>query len=54
LFWMIGRFFLTIIFSNFCFFNKNIIFFILNISTNMLFSFLIVYLFRFYMLISRT
>lgn len=54
LFWMLGRFILTTMLSNLYFINKNIIVLILNIGMNMLFSFLIVYLFRFYMLFLRS
>ncbi|QCI23815.1 UPF0259 family protein [Buchnera aphidicola (Macrosiphoniella sanborni)] len=53
LFWMLSKFFLTILFSHIYILNKNIEFLILNISLNILFSVLIIYLFRFYMISLR-
>ncbi|QCI20414.1 UPF0259 family protein [Buchnera aphidicola (Brachycaudus cardui)] len=54
LFFLFGKFILTIILSNIHFMNKNIIFLILNISVNILYSILIIYLFRFYMIFLRS
>ncbi len=51
--WMCSKFILTAMLSNIYFINKNIVFLILNMSMNMLFSILIIYLFRFYMILSR-
>lgn len=53
LLWMSGKFFLTIIISHIYFINKNVIFLLLNVSSNVLYSILIIYLFRFYMLFLR-
>ncbi|QCI17672.1 UPF0259 family protein [Buchnera aphidicola (Acyrthosiphon lactucae)] len=54
LFWICSKFILTILVSHINFFNKNILFLIFNISINILFSILIIYLFRFYMILSRS
>jgi len=54
LFWIFGKLFLTILFSHIDFINKNILYVLLNISINILFSILIIYLFRFYMIFLRS
>lgn len=54
LLWIFGKFILIIVLSNMYFFNKNIVFLISNISINILYSILIIYLFRFYMLFSNS
>lgn len=54
LFWILGKFFLTILLSHMYFLNKNVAFLLLNISLNILFSILIIYLFRFYMISLRS
>lgn len=53
LFWIFGKLMLTVLFSNIYIVNKNIIFFILNININILYAILIIFLFRFYMLLIR-
>ncbi|QIQ41303.1 MAG: UPF0259 family protein [Buchnera aphidicola (Aphis urticata)] len=53
LFWMCMKFILTKVLLNLHFMNKNFIFFILNVNINVFFSILIIYLFRFYMLLLR-
>ena len=53
LFWMSIKFFLTKFLLNIHLINKDFIFLILNINTNIFFSILIIYLFRFYMLFLR-
>ncbi|ANZ22490.1 hypothetical protein ATN01_01370 [Buchnera aphidicola (Diuraphis noxia)] len=52
--WMCSKFFVTTILSSTYFLNKNIIFLILNMSLNILYSLLIIYLFRFYMIFLRS
>ncbi|QCI18254.1 UPF0259 family protein [Buchnera aphidicola (Aphis nasturtii)] len=54
LFWMCMKFISTKVLLNLHFMNKNFIFFILNVNINVFFSILIIYLFRFYMLLLRT
>ncbi|QCI18819.1 YciC family protein [Buchnera aphidicola] len=54
LFWMCMKFILTKVLFNIPIINTNFIFLILNVSINVFFSILIIYLFRFYMLFSRT
>ncbi|CAL4326336.1 YciC family protein [Buchnera aphidicola] len=54
LFWISGKFILTAILSNIYFINHNVTFLVLNISTNILFSVLVIYLFRFYMIFLRS
>ncbi|WP_284442976.1 YciC family protein [Buchnera aphidicola] len=54
LFWICSKFLLTILVTNIHFINNNILFLISNISMNMLFSILIIYLFRFYMIFLRS
>lgn len=54
LLWIFSKFTLTTILSHFCLINKNITFLILNISMNILFSILIIYLFRFYIIFLRS
>ncbi|WAI18566.1 MAG: YciC family protein [Buchnera aphidicola (Acyrthosiphon caraganae)] len=54
LFWMLSKFFLTILLGHIYFINTNILFLILNITMNILFSILIIYLFRFYMIFLRS
>ncbi|QIE01993.1 YciC family protein [Buchnera aphidicola] len=55
LFWIFGKFFITILFLSYMHvMNKNIILFMLNISINIIFSILIIYLFRFYMIFIRS
>ncbi|WP_422667201.1 YciC family protein [Buchnera aphidicola] len=52
--WIIAKLLLTMIFSHVIIVNKQFSSFILNISINMLFVFLNIYLFRFYMLFMRS
>lgn len=54
LLWMCNKFIATTILSNIYFINKNIMFLILNMSVNILYSLLIIYLFRFYMIFLRS
>lgn len=54
LFWICSKSILTIIISNMIFLNKNVLFLISNISMNLLYSLLIIYLFRFYMIFLRS
>lgn len=54
LFWMCSKFITTTMLSNIYFINKNIVFLILNVSVNILYSLLIIYLFRFYMIFLRS
>ncbi|QCI20999.1 UPF0259 family protein [Buchnera aphidicola (Hyperomyzus lactucae)] len=54
LLWMFGKFILITLLSSIYLSNKNIVFLISNISTNILYSILIIYLFRFYMIFSNT
>ncbi|ACL30640.1 YciC family protein [Buchnera aphidicola str. APS (Acyrthosiphon pisum)] len=54
LFWMCGKFILTMLLAHFSLINKNVLFLISNISMNILFSILIIYLFRFYMIFLRS
>jgi len=54
LFWILGKFFLTTLLSHVHFINKNILYIFLNININILFSILIIYLFRFYMIFIRS
>ncbi|QCI22724.1 YciC family protein [Buchnera aphidicola] len=53
LFWISSKFLLTILVTNMHFINNNILFLISNIIMNMLFSILIIYLYRFYMIFLR-
>ena len=54
LFWIFGKFILTMLLSHIYFLNTNITYFVVNISMNILFSILIIYLFRFYMIFLRS
>ncbi|QIQ41863.1 MAG: UPF0259 family protein [Buchnera aphidicola (Microlophium carnosum)] len=54
LFWMCSKFILTILLDQIYFINKNILFLISNVTINILFSILIIYLFRFYMIFLRS
>ncbi|QCI24351.1 UPF0259 family protein [Buchnera aphidicola (Muscaphis stroyani)] len=53
LYWMFGKFVLTIIFSHTYFLNKNFSFLISSISMNILYAILAIYLFRFYVLFTN-
>lgn len=54
LFWIFGKFSITVFLLSYInVINKNITLFLLNISIHMLFSILIIYLFRFYMIVLR-
>ncbi|MCU4136953.1 envelope biogenesis factor ElyC [Buchnera aphidicola (Sitobion miscanthi)] len=52
--WMFSKFILTVFLDHIHFLNKNILDLISNISMNILFSILIIYLFRFYMIFLRS
>ncbi|QCI22138.1 YciC family protein [Buchnera aphidicola] len=54
LFWMFSKFIITTMLSSIDFLNRNLIFLILHMSINVLYSLLIIYLFRFYMIFLRS